>query len=145
MAAANVGSSCPSAQPDMEGARVFGVVTEAEDGPRVGYLSEHATVDGALLEALEGVKPTEVFRFAAKCEERKCSHFDGAHCTLAQRIKAALQPVVDRLPPCAVRSTCRWYAEQGGEICLRCPQVVTLNVGSGDETLRAAATPPAGV
>jgi len=121
---------------------VFGVIADAAEGPRVGYLSDHAVVDEALIESLEGVKPTEVFRFAAKCEEHRCSHFNGARCTLAQRIRAALDPVVDRLPPCSVRSTCRWYAEEGGEICLRCPQVVTLNVGSGDELLRSAATPP---
>ncbi|MGH8308995.1 MAG: hypothetical protein ACRETX_04285 [Steroidobacteraceae bacterium] len=84
-----------------------------------------------------------MFRFAAKCEERRCSHFDGAHCTLAARIRQSLMPVVDRLPPCTVRPTCRWYAEQGGSICLRCPQIVTLNVASGDDVLRQAATPPA--
>jgi hypothetical protein len=127
----------------MEDARVFGVVAGSSDAPRIAYLEHDAVVDEGVLAALGDVAPTEVFRYAAKCEERRCSHFDGAHCTLAARIRSMLKPVVDALPPCTVRASCRWYAEQGGEICFRCPQLVTLNVGGGSEPLRAAATPPA--
>jgi len=145
MGAPTDGTSCPSAQPDMENARIFGVLSGDLGAPRVAYLAHDAVVDEATLASLDGVAPTEVFRFSAKCEERRCSHYDGVHCTLAERIKSALKPVVDRLPPCTVRPTCRWYLEQGGEICLRCPQVVTLNVASGDEALRHAATPPIAV
>ncbi|MCC7013346.1 MAG: hypothetical protein IT454_12350 [Planctomycetes bacterium] len=143
MASGIEGASCPSAQPDMDEARVFGVVTEEREGQRIAYLAPETNVDPALLAGLDGVAPTEVFRFSAKCETSRCSHFDGARCTLAERIKRALAPVVDRLPACTVRATCRWYLEQGGEICLRCPQVVTLNVGSTDSVLRQAATAPA--
>lgn len=134
--------SCPSGQPDMEDARVFGIVSGTASEPRVAYLAHDVAVDDDVVGMLGGVKPTEVFRYSAKCEEHRCGHFDGTNCTLAARLKATLRPVVDRLPPCTVRATCRWYAEQGSEICLRCPQVVTLNVGSGDDVLREAATPP---
>jgi hypothetical protein len=136
------GHACPSAQPDMLEARVFGVVAPGAPHPRVGYLAEPTPLTPELLDLLGDIKPTEVLRIAAHCEESRCSHFDGAHCTLAKRLKEALAPVTERLPPCTIRSTCRWYAEQGGEICLRCPQIVTLNAGSGDANLRAAAAPP---
>jgi hypothetical protein len=126
----------------MEDARVFGVLDADQSEPRIAYLERDAVVDAEMLASLGGVAPTEVFRYAAKCEEHRCSHFDGVHCTLATRIRAMLKPVVAELPPCTVRASCRWYAEQGAEICFRCPQIVTLNVGSGDQLLRTAATPP---
>jgi hypothetical protein len=126
----------------MAEARVFGVVAPGAPHPRVGYLVQPTPLTPELLDLLGDIKPTEVLRISARCEESRCSHFDGAHCTLAKRLKEALAPVTERLPPCTIRSTCRWYAEQGGEICLRCPQIVTLNAGSGDANLRAAATPP---
>jgi hypothetical protein len=71
---------CPSAQPSMPGAVVFGVVG--------------------------GVW-------------RRCS-----------------RPVVQ------MHSSCRWYAEQGGSVCLRCPQVMTTDYPRpGNDLVRLAATP----
>jgi len=125
----------------MEDARIFGVLSGEPDAPRVAYLGRGTEVAPDMLEGLGSLKPTEVFRFAGRCEESRCSHFDGARCTLAQRLKAALEPVVEKLPPCSIRPTCRWYMEQGPGICLRCPQITTLNT-AGPESLREAATPP---
>jgi len=133
--------SCPSAQPDMEGARVFGLIAGDPAEPRIAYLSRDAVVEVSRAIALDDVAPTEVFRFSAKCEQHRCSHFDGNFCTLASRLHGVLKPVVDSLPACTVRPSCRWYAEQGREICLRCPQIVTLNASSSDDVLRRAATP----
>src|SRR5262245_54472478 len=120
------GRSCPSAQPDMEGARIFGVLTGTPEEPRVAYLMQTAAVDPEQLPELGTLEPTQVFRFAARCEESRCAHFDGLRCTLARRIVEQLDPVVDDLPPCLIRPTCRWYAEEGGEACRRCPQVITM-------------------
>lgn len=136
------GVSCPSAQPDMDGARVFGVLTGTPEEPRVAYLKQHAVVDNAMLARLGSIPPTQVFRFAARCEESRCIHFDGARCSLAQRIVEKLEPVVDVLPACLIRPTCRWYSEQGGEACRRCPQVVTM-IPKADDKLNEAALPPA--
>jgi hypothetical protein len=136
------GLSCPSAQPDMEGARVFGVIGGSVEEPRVAYLKESAAVDASVFEKLGNVQPTHVFRFSAKCEEHRCAHFNGQRCTLAQRIVEKLDPVVDMLPPCLVRPTCRWFAEVGGEACRRCPQVVTLIPKSDDKLNQAARVEP---
>jgi hypothetical protein len=113
------GCACPSAQPDMAGARVFGVLRSGPDGPRTGYL-DHA-VD-------------------ATCEESRCSHFDGTDCRLATRIVQLLPPVVAVLPRCAVRNECRWFAQEGRAACLRCPQVVTL-MEDAPEAMEQAARP----
>ena len=136
------GLSCPSAQPDMEGARVFGIIGGSVEEPRVAYLKKGAAVGPSVLKKLANVQPTHVFRFSAKCEERRCAHFNGQRCTLAQRIVEQLDPVVDTLPPCLVRPTCRWFAEVGAEACHRCPQVVTLIPKSDDKLNQAARVDP---
>lgn len=137
-----VAISCPSAQPDMQDARVFGVIGGSEESPRVSYLRESPSLDEKLVRRLGVIQPTQVFRFAARCEEARCAHFDGQHCTLAQRIVETLEPVVDALPSCLVRAGCRWHAEQGAEACFRCPQVVTV-VPPGNGPLNSAALPGA--
>jgi hypothetical protein len=53
-----------------------------------------------------------------------------------------LPEVVDILPACQVRRSCRWYAEQGGAACRRCPQVVTM-IPKLDDALNRVALGPA--
>jgi len=127
----------------MSGARIFGVLGGSDAEPRVAYLKPGVRVPKSMLAQLAGrVEPTEVFRFAASCEEHRCSHFDGTRCQLGERIARELDPVVDALPPCQIRATCRWFAEQGGAVCLRCPQIVT-RVPGDDALSRIAVTPQA--
>lgn len=128
---------CPSAQADMPGARVFGIVLGTKHEPQVAYLAVKSKVDLSRLLANGMVKPTEAYRIAATCETSRCAHFDGRRCTLAQRIASELPQVVDTLPACTVRATCRWYSEQGAHACLRCPQIVTLRL---DESFEAQET-----
>ena len=117
---------CPSINPIGPDARVFGVFTaSAAEELRVGYLTEALPATPELLAAAAPAKPTEVFRAAAPCVERGCKHFDGANCQLAIRITAMLDPVVNALPRCAIRATCRWFRQEGREACLRCPLVTT--------------------
>jgi hypothetical protein len=116
---------CPSAQPDMPGAIVFGVVTGPVERRQVGYLSEPQPVSDEILALSHPVKPTEVFRIAATCSGNACRHFDGTNCGLAQRIVHLLNPVSAGLPPCLIRRDCRWWRQEGKAACLRCPNVVT--------------------
>ncbi len=134
--------SCPSGQPDMEGARIFGVVGGTADTPRVDYLKQDAIITDAMLGSLGGMDPTHVFRFAAKCEEGRCAQFANGRCSLGQRIAEGLAPVVDRLPSCLIRPTCRWFRETGEAACFRCPQVVTL-VPADQNRLRELSAPEA--
>ena len=117
---------CPSAQPDMADAKVFGVMTGTQqDGLRVAYLNEVQPVAPDILAASGPLEPPDVMRIAAPCMGDGCTHFDGTNCMLATRIATMLDPVVRSLPRCAIRPTCRWFKQEGAEACVRCPQVVT--------------------
>jgi hypothetical protein len=117
---------CPSATAIGPDAHVFGVLTgSATEGLQVGYLTEALPATPELLAAAAPATPTQVFRTAVPCLERGCKHYDGANCQLATRIISMLDPVVSALPRCAIRSTCRWFRQEGREACLRCPQVAT--------------------
>src|SRR5689334_7534029 len=116
---------CPSAQPEMEGSRVLGVVGGTAEAPQLAYLNEHLPVTQELLATAAPAKPLQVFRIAAKCEEKACCHFDGTRCQLATRIVQILPAVIESLPACLIRPTCRWYQQEGKAACMRCPQVIT--------------------
>jgi hypothetical protein len=134
-------SRCPSAQPGMRGLRVLGVVEITSDGPRIAYLNEEVPASDFLLSQAEPARPAEVFRLSATCEERRCVHFDGERCSLATRVATMLPPVVDALPVCLIRSSCRWFAQEGRHACVRCPQVVTECSQASDDYARAALPP----
>jgi hypothetical protein len=118
---------CPSAQPGMDNCRVLGVVQQEGPTPMVVYLSQLMPATPEVLAMAAPLKPTEVFRLAATCAEVKCPHFDGADCQLATRIVQLLPAVVDALPPCIIRQDCRWYSQEGGAACRRCPAVTTIS------------------
>jgi hypothetical protein len=129
---------CPSAQPEMEGSRVLGVVGGTPEHPEVAYLNQYLPVSEEVLAMARPMKPTQVMRFAAPCQERACCHFDGTNCNLVTRIVQILPAVTEALPPCLIRLTCRWYQQEGRHACQRCPQIVT-RVDEPDERMRMAA------
>lgn len=131
---------CPSAQPEMSQSMVLGVVGGTVEEPRLSYLEEPQPVSDDLLALTGSVEHTEIFRFAARCEEKSCCHFDGANCLLATRIVQLLPAVVEGLPPCKIRATCRWFQQEGREACFRCPQIVT-QVYTESEQLNRVAMP----
>ena len=137
---------CPSAQPEMEGAVVFGVVEGTSEEPRVGYLPQRLAATPELLALTAPVQPAEVFRFGAPCATSACRHFDGTDCRLASRL-VQLTPAVGgaALPACALRPDCRWWRQEGKAACMRCPAVATINYVPSD-AMRQAADPdgPAG-
>lgn len=116
--------SCPSVPPNRPGALAFAVA----GGELLEYLQQPVEVSPELLALAAPAGPTQVFRFTSPCEERGCPNFSGLSCALGRRVVQQLPAVVDSLPACCIRPTCRWYAEQGREICLRCPQIVTEQV-----------------
>jgi hypothetical protein len=129
---------CPSAQPNMPGSRVLGVVSGTPDAYEVAYLNEFLPVSDEILALAGEVKPTQVLRFAAPCQEKKCCHFDGKDCRLVTRIVNILPAVTEGLPACLIRATCRWYQQEGKAACFRCPQVVTY-LAEPSESMRLAA------
>jgi hypothetical protein len=91
------------------------------------YLDRHLPATPEVLAMTAPLKPTEVFRLAATCEEHKCPHYHGTDCQLATRIVQILPAVVDTLPPCIIRQECRWYYQEGRAACQRCPEVTTVS------------------
>lgn len=135
------GLSCPSAHPDTEGAVIFGVAGGTVEAPRVGYLTRAVPPAPDLLALAAPAAPAAVFRFGGRCAEGGCRHFAGSRCTLGERLVQLLPPVAERLPPCVLRPTCRWWHEQGPAACRRCPQVVTQSDAPAAELALAAAPP----
>jgi hypothetical protein len=133
--------SCPSARPHQEGAVVIGIVRESGPSPVVDILPAEVPVSLIidLIPAL--IQPTEVLRFAAPCVERKCVHFEDDRCKLVERVVEVLPKSRAGLRKCAIRSTCRWWHQEGRAACERCPQIVTEPYVT-TEVMRNVAQPP---
>ena len=78
---------CPSAQPGMGDVQVLGVVMRDAEEPRLAYLDQPVAATPEMLALAEPVAVSQVFRLSARCEERKCTHFDGTRCQLDQRTR----------------------------------------------------------
>jgi len=133
---------CPSAPPEWAGARVFGVAVGTAQAPDVAYLDRALPLDAALAASTSPAAPDEVFRIAAPCACSGCGHFSAAEskCGLARKIVRLAPIVVEKLPPCSIRSDCRWWKQEGRAACQRCPQVVAVNAQAGD-AVRTASDP----
>lgn len=118
---------CPSARPEWQESVVFGVVSGTVEDPHVAYLKQPQPITNELIAQASPATPTEVFRTAAPCLASGCQHFDGRDCRLAQRIVEKLPAVVEELPPCSIRASCRWWQQEGKAACMRCPQIITDN------------------
>jgi hypothetical protein len=132
---------CPSAQPGMDRCQVLGVVDRDGPRPMVLYLKAPMAATPDVLAMSGPLKPTEVFRLSATCAEHGCPHYDGRDCQLATRVVAMLPPVVDGLPPCTIRKECRWFSQEGGAACQRCPGVMTVTHDVSEHTQRVSGLP----
>lgn len=117
---------CPSSRSHLPNAKAIGVVSGVEN-PEVRFFPEEKTfpITEEIEKSLLPVTPTEVFRIAATCLAKNCQHYDGHKCSLIGNLVETLNPVTDQLPSCSIRSSCRWWHQEGEKACLRCPQVVT--------------------
>jgi hypothetical protein len=132
---------CPSAQPGMDNCRVLGVVQQGGATPRLEYLNQPVPATPEILALAAPLRPTEIYRLSATCAEHKCPHFDGADCRLATRIVNILPAVVDTLPPCTIRKDCRWFSQEGGEACKRCPEVTTVSYDLSQQAREVSGLP----
>lgn len=134
--------SCPSAPAYWEGSQVFGVMTGSIEQPTMAYLDKPQPVTEELLTLAKPCQPEEVFRFSAPCAHATCVHFvaESAKCRFAEKVVRFAPVVVEQLPTCGIRSSCRWWQQEGKAACLRCPQMVTNDLIPSDE-MRQAANP----
>ncbi|HEY7406527.1 MAG TPA: nitrogen fixation protein [Candidatus Angelobacter sp.] len=126
---------CPSAQPSLGNSMVLGTVNRLGAEPSVTLLEHPVKVTEGTILAFAGgqVRPTDVFRFAAPCEQCGCHNWSGSSCRVAERLVQILPASGSDLPRCKLRPVCQWFAQEGGAACARCPQVRT-----DDASLEAA-------
>ena len=116
---------CPSARSSWSDAVVIGVVGGTVEEPRITPTEQPFPVTPEILGMAGPVEPTEVFRFASRCQKGCCEHFQNNACQLAVGITRLLPEVSDDLPKCSIRASCRWFRQEGPAMCRRCPQIVT--------------------
>jgi hypothetical protein len=133
--------NCPSSHPNQDGSSVIGVAGKRDGKVRVSLLPELVPLEAVAHLIPDTVPVTEVLRLAGPCVEQRCSHFDQGQCTLVSRIVARLPTVVDRLLPCALRASCRWWHQEGRAACRRCPQIVSEPLRAG-VLIQEVAAPP---
>lgn len=115
--------TCPSA-PCAPGAQLVGIL--GGDG-RVHNLRTPLEVDeGFVAEASRQGPPEARMRFAAPCQKSGCAQWTGEGCGVIRKVMAHLGAAAEgALPPCTIRSSCRWYAEKAAAACHVCDRVVT--------------------
>lgn len=141
MARARQPLKCPSAQPGMGDVQILGVISRDADAPQLAYLDQPMAPTPELLSLAAPLGVDQVFRLSARCEEKKCMHFDGHDCQLAVRIAKMLPEVVDHLPACNIRPDCRWFKQEGRAACARCPQIVTATAEADERWQQVAGGP----
>jgi hypothetical protein len=123
--------------------QILGVISRDAEVPQVAYLEESMPSTPEILALAAPLEVDQVFRLSARCEEKKCTHFDGHDCQLAVRIARMLPEVVDHLPACNIRPDCRWFKQEGRAACVRCPQIVTSTPEGDERWQQIAGVPPA--
>jgi hypothetical protein len=129
---------CPSAHPAWPDSLVLGVLGGNLEAPRLTHFPIPLEVTDELLEMSAPAAPTEAFRFAAPCLGHRCEHFRDQRCGLASEIVQILPAVLEHLPVCGIRSTCRWWQQQGRAACMRCPQIVTHSYNPSPQGIQPA-------
>lgn len=131
---------CPSAAWNSEGAQVFGVVGGDVKRPQVMFLKTLLTPSKELESKLGDVSPDQVFRVAAPCAGTGCGHHNAEtkRCSLVEKIVEGVDAVVDHYAVCRIRATCLWWDQEGVKACVRCPQIATRNIITGEQLAKAA-------
>jgi hypothetical protein len=119
------GSMCPSA-PAHAGAKLLGRFTEEGS---LAFAATPLRVTNTFLAAANETGDIEKrFRFASQCMQSACSRWQNGRCMVAVAAAGAAgeqKPATDQLlPACAIRTQCRWFAQEGAAACRICPQVV---------------------
>jgi hypothetical protein len=116
------GKSCPSATLS-EGAVLLGIVNE---NGSIGFISNETAITGDLYDDLAASPhPEKQFRFSSACVESGCRQWRQGKCSVIQRIIDANEEPEPQLPDCSIRTSCRWFYQEGPKACSFCPYVIT--------------------
>lgn len=117
---------CPSASAE-PGATLIGVV--GADG-RVAHLGTGLKIGADFIKEAAAHGPLEQrYRFSSACQEKKCANWNGSACGVIEEIRtfASLNaiPQEQKLNPCSIRDSCRWWLQNGRDACAICPIAIT--------------------
>ena len=122
--------ACPSSYLH-EGALLLGVMTPSGT---LSYVQPPTRVDADFVaRARELGRPEARFRFSSPCLEAGCPQWTGEGCAVVDHVLEEEEPVrleSGRLPHCAIRRDCRWFAQRGADACAVCPRVVADTGGT---------------
>ncbi len=75
----------------------------------------------------ESTKKEENIRRSASCETKHCLNWNGSECVLPSFIMTQYATIdvlnADRSETCSIRKDCRWFHQEGIEICKICPVI----------------------
>ena len=120
----NEHKSCPSSTCS-EDAVLLGKVKQ--DGT-VGFLQNKMQLDAAAVAEFQKMgEPERRFRFSSPCVQKGCGQWSNGKCGV---IKEVLNAFADAnlpqdAPKCIIRSSCRWFHQEGVQACYACSFVIT--------------------
>jgi hypothetical protein len=141
--------SCPSSL-CQEDALLLGVVAP---GGTLAYVQPPTHVSAEFAWQAQALgHPERRFRFSRPCVEAACPQWTGSGCGVIDVVigsrpaEPATGPMADpaarppepppALPACAIRRTCRWFAQHGAAACAVCPTIIADT--GGTTTYRSA-------
>jgi hypothetical protein len=111
---------CPSHK-CMEGSKLLGI--QQIDG-KMAILSKPLEINHHEFIGDE-LHPERSFRFINKCASVDCHQWKHGKCSIAQQLGQSFIDKNESVPDCSIRSQCRWFKQEGIDICRLCPRVVT--------------------
>jgi len=114
---------CPSA-PVKKGLDVFAYFDDKKD---LQYLEETEPITVVMIDELKLSSTSTSLRAAMPCATKGCINWDGSRCSVPDQMNYLLKEKIKPNPilSCAIRTSCRWYAQEGIAACSICPLVVT--------------------
>lgn len=119
--------SCPSSVCE-EGSQMLGVVRE---NGTVTILSEALPIDEEFMLLAKEIPDIEKrFRFSGTCIEKGCRQWTGHSCGVIEKVLKYITPEeqYNDLPKCSIRTTCRWFSQEGRSACKACPLIITDSI-----------------
>jgi hypothetical protein len=111
---------CPSMLPGLARGVIAKVVKNEE---RLKFLAEEISVPTSLSLAVDSETVLKRARFVGLCRTVECGHWTGVSCRLGHAIASVEVQSAGELAPCAIRSSCRWFKENGSAACAPCQHV----------------------
>lgn len=115
----NKSISCPS-YPAKKGAYLIGV---KDNKNKVSFLSDKIRLDEAFIKTVKENGSEANFRFSGNCLNNACLQWEEGNCSLAGIVARLNKTEVSNKISCAIKTTCRWFQQEGNRACNACPEV----------------------